>query len=199
MCPDDTGAKFIIGLGNPGSEYDGTRHNIGFRVIDAVAEALNIDLHSGPGEYMVGSKSLRTQDLVLVKPLTYMNNSGIATHEIVAQYNLLLRQILVVVDDFHLPLGTLRLRIKGSDGGHNGLYSIIYHLQSEDFPRMRCGIGGETMPGNKKEMARYVLTPFEKGERDVVQKMIERARDAVLVAATESIKAAVNRFSGSEV
>ena len=189
----------IIGLGNPGAEYDGTRHNIGFAVVDAIAEALDIDLHAGGGEYVVGWKSFRQKEIALAKPLTYMNNSGIAVCEIVESRALQMNQILVVADDFHFPLGALRIRVKGSDGGHNGLNSIIYHLQSENFPRLRCGIGGKTMPANKKEMARYVLSPFEREEEAIVKKMIERARDVAAIAATENIDAAINRLNASQV
>jgi len=186
----------IIGLGNPGSEYDGTRHNVGFAVLDAITESLHVRLRADRGEYLIGSRILGQQEMVLVKPLTYMNNSGLAVKEIVQTYNFPLSQALIVVDDFHLPLGTIRLRMNGTDGGHNGLYSIIYHLQSGDFPRLRCGIGGRTMPVNKKEMARYVLSPFDKDEQPAVKNMIERARDAAIAAATENIESAMSRFNG---
>ena len=189
----------IIGLGNPGAEYDGTRHNIGFAVVDAIARSLNLDLQAGRGEYVGGWKLLRQREIILVKPLTYMNNSGVAIAEIIGSRAIPMDQLLVVVDDFHLPLGTLRLQKKGSDGGHNGLYSIIYHLQSENFPRLRCGIGGETMPVNRKEMAGYVLSPFEKEEKAIVIKMIERASTIAGIAATENIDAAIGRLNASNI
>ena len=101
----------------------------------------------------------------------------------------------MITDDFQLPLGTLRIRLKGSDGGHNGLSSIISHLQSNEFPRMRCGIESDSMPKNKKEMADFVLSPFEKKELDPLRDMIHRARNAAITAATESVEAAMNRFN----
>jgi len=186
----------VIGLGNPGSEYDGTRHNVGFAVIDAIAESLGITLRSGNGEYVVASKVLESQELLLMQPRMYMNNSGYAVGEFVEHYNLSRHQLLVVVDDFHLPLGVLRLRLKGSDGGHNGLYSIAYHLQADDYPRLRCGIKGNTIPAQKKELATYVLSPFDLDEHATVNKMIEHARDTAIVAAIETVETAINRFIG---
>ncbi|TLY29382.1 MAG: aminoacyl-tRNA hydrolase [Ignavibacteria bacterium] len=190
--------RVLIGLGNPGSEYDGTRHNIGFAVIDALAEALNVRLrresgipHCGAAPALIDGKKI-----LLVQPRSYMNNSGEEVRAIVETHGLGPDDLLIIVDDFHLPLGTLRLRLKGSDGGHNGLYSIIEQLGSNAFPRLRCGIGGETMPKDKKELARYVLSPFERHEREAVRRMIARARDAALVAATESVEAAISRFNG---
>ncbi|MGH2568737.1 MAG: aminoacyl-tRNA hydrolase, partial [Bacteroidota bacterium] len=120
---------FFIGLGNPGSQYDGTRHNIGFDVVDSLAGALKIRFKPGTGEYLEARGFFGDTEVGLAKPLTYMNNSGSAVMEIQERYHLPLDRLLIICDDFWLPLGTLRLRTKGSDGGHNGLYSIIYHLQ----------------------------------------------------------------------
>ncbi len=184
----------IIGLGNPGSEYTATRHNLGFRVIDAISLLLKVKLQSEGSEYIIGTA--HQYDIVLVKPLTYMNNSGIVAKELVNYYCTQPHHIMAIVDDFHIPLGTLRLRNKGSDGGHNGLRSIIYHLQSEDFPRLRCGISGTTLPTSKKEFAEYVLAPFEKNECDIVEKMIMRARDAAVAAATHGIGYATSAYNG---
>ena len=185
----------IVGLGNPGSEYEGTRHNLGFAVIDALAKKLGVNFRPGRGEFVIGFSNTGDKEIALLKPLTYMNNSGIAVKEIVEWYKTSLNDLLVVTDDFHLPLGTLRMRLKGSDGGHNGLYSVIYQLQSDEFPRMRCGIGSESMPKNKKEIADFVLSPFEKQEREIVQDLIQRAQEAALVTATDGIETAMNRFN----
>jgi PTH1 family peptidyl-tRNA hydrolase len=185
----------IIGLGNPGSEYEGTRHNIGFAVVDGLAKKLNVNLRSGRGEYAIGLTAIGEQKLALVKPLTYMNNSGIAVREIIEWYKVSIQDLIIITDDFHLPLGTLRLRLKGSDGGHNGLYSIINHLQSDEFPRMRCGIESISMPKNKKEMANFVLSPFDKIESDTVHGMIDRAQTAAIAAATDGVETAMNRFN----
>ncbi|OLD78033.1 MAG: aminoacyl-tRNA hydrolase [Ignavibacteria bacterium 13_1_40CM_2_61_4] len=190
--------RALIGLGNPGSEYDGTRHNIGFAVVDALAEALNVRLRRGSGFPQSGTAQAQFggKKILLVQPRSYMNNSGEEVKAVVETHGLGLDDLLIIVDDFHLPLGTLRMRLKGSDGGHNGLYSVIEQLGSNAFPRLRCGIGGETMPKDKKELARYVLSPFEQHEREAVRRMITRARDAALVAAGESVEAAISRFNG---
>lgn len=187
----------LIGLGNPGSEYDGTRHNIGFRVIDAVSEILDLRLSTGVGEYLMGKARVRGKHTLLIKPLTYMNNSGRAVVDIVGRYKVTLDEILVIGDDFQLPLGKLRLRPKGSDGGHNGLYSIIYQLKSEQFPRLRCGIASEIMPKRKSEMARFVLSVFDINEQPIIEDMITRARDAALMFVTEGIHAAMNKCNTS--
>ena len=187
----------FIGLGNPGSEYDGTRHNLGFSVIDALSEELAVELKAGHGEYLIGKSSYRGRTCCLVKPLTYMNNSGVALRDLTAWHKIHLDEILVICDDFHLPLGSLRLRPSGSDGGHNGLYSVIYHLQTEKFPRLRCGIGSETMPSRNSELARFVLTVFRKNELHDVREMVARARDAALVFASSGLTDAMNKFNAS--
>lgn len=185
----------LVGLGNPGSEYEGTRHNLGFAVLDALSGLLKVRLRPGPGNYRSCSGLIGRETVLLVQPMTYMNNSGEAVQAVVESYRLELRDLLVIVDDFQLPLGALRLRLKGSDGGHNGLYSIIYHLRSHEFPRLRCGIAGDSMPADKREMARFVLSPFERHERDAVRDLTVRARDAAVVAVTDGLEAAVNRFN----
>ena len=159
---------------------------------------MGLQLAAGKGEYMIGKRSRRGEHVIVVKPLTYMNNSGIAVGEIVNRYEIPLQNILVVCDDFQLPLGTLRLRPRGSDGGHNGLYSIISQLGSQNFPRLRCGIAGERMPEKKSEMARYVLSPFESDEEPEVRRMVARAADAVLLFLARGIEAAMNTFNSNE-
>ncbi len=180
----------FVGLGNPGDIYAGTRHNVGFSVVDAVASRIGAHLGAGPGEDLIGKGAIAGRAVWLVKPLTYMNNSGTAVLDIVGQ-GVGLDQIVVIADDFHLPLGRLRLRVSGSDGGHNGLYSIIYHLQTEDFPRLRCGIAGSTMPASKKEMAGYVLSRFDAGETGAAARLIASAADAVVAIATDGIERAM--------
>ena len=188
----------IVGLGNPGTEYEGTRHNLGFAVIDAIAEFCGIRLRAGKGEFLIGSKGTGGDRLLLMKPLTYVNNSGEAVSDALRLYGLSPAQLLVVVDDFHLPLGTLRLRPAGSDGGHNGLYSIIYQTQTDEFPRLRCGIGGEMKPERKSDTAQFVLSAFAAGEQKTVHRMIVRARDAALTVVTEGLEAAMSRFNTPE-
>lgn len=186
---------FVIGLGNPEARYIGTRHNIGFEVVDRLAEELRMKFKPGRGEYMIAQSSFREHSLALVKPTTFMNESGVAVTEVREQFDARNEDLLVVCDDFQLPLGQLRLRLRGSDGGHNGLYSIIYHLQSEDFPRLRCGIASTSMPADKNQMADFVLARFSTEELPVVNDMIPQAKDACLCALTEGISKAMNLYN----
>ena len=185
----------IVGLGNPGSEYDSTRHNIGFAVVDAIAGKFNCSFKRGGDDVLVGKFRIQGETHLLVKPQTYMNNSGIAVRGIVNYYKIPLQAVFVVVDDFQIPLGTLRIRMQGSDGGHNGLASIASEMQSNDFPRLRCGIKGESMPLHKQTLAGYVLESFDKSEQKSVHTMVEKARDAVITAVTEGIPSAMNKFN----
>ncbi len=186
---------FVIGLGNPEKRYTGTRHNIGFEVVDRLAQELRMQFKPGRGEFLIAQGSFRDLLLVLVKPLTFMNESGLAVMEIRDQFDARNEDLLVVCDDFQLPLGQLRLRLRGSDGGHNGLYSIIYHLQSEEFPRLRCGIASSTMPTDKNQMADFVLARFTAEELLMVNEMIPQAKDACLCALTDGITKAMNVFN----
>lgn len=184
----------VVGLGNPGSEYEHTRHNVGFRVVDTLCERFRWQLQPGRGDYLEARGNLGGGKLLLIKPMTYMNNSGQAVKELMENSGTHLSEVLVVYDDLALPLGTLRARSKGSDGGHNGVYSIIYHLNSNEFPRIRCGIRTETMPP-KEAMAGFVLSPFDKGEMPLAAEMIQRAADAVAEFVTSGIARTMNRFN----
>jgi PTH1 family peptidyl-tRNA hydrolase len=186
---------FIIGLGNPGSQYDGTRHNVGFEVVDTLAETLDVQFTGGHGEYLNAVAWVHGEQIGLAKPLTYMNNSGSAVVEIRERYDLPLGKLLIVCDDFWLPLGTLRLRPKGSDGGHNGLYSIIYHLRSESFPRLRCGIAPKSLPQKKAFGADFVLERFSTTERPVVDQMVKRASEACLSFVHHGIEKTMNLYN----
>jgi PTH1 family peptidyl-tRNA hydrolase len=188
--------QWIIGLGNPGKRYEGTRHNVGFEVVDRLADHLKIAFRAGRGEFMWAEGEYRDQPMTLVKPMTYMNESGIAAAEIREQFDVALNDFLVVCDDFQLPLGRVRLRLSGSDGGHNGLYSIIYHLQSEDFARLRCGIGSEHTPVDKTSMAEYVLDSFAEDERPAAAEMVDRAKEACLSVVIDGIEKTMNRING---
>ncbi len=185
----------IIGLGNPGRRYAGTRHNIGFIVADVLAGKLRCRLQPGKGEYEAGTCSLRDNEILIVKPATFMNESGIAVADIVGEYRTPFDQLLVVVDDFQLPLGSLRMRPSGSDGGHNGLASIIYHLQSDAFPRLRCGIGSDRMPEDKSLMPDFVLSEFAAPEKQVVEEMVVRAAEACVSFVTDGIEKTMSLFN----
>jgi len=184
----------LVGLGNPGSEYETTRHNLGFNVIDVLCGRLGKSLRSGKGEYLFASGQVGGKGILLVKPMTYMNNSGDAVEDVLSEYESSPDRLLVVCDDFDLPLGAIRIRPKGSDGGHNGLRSVIYHLMTDAFPRIRCGIRQEVMP-SKHKMVDFVLSPFGEEEQETVNRMVERAADAVIEFATQGIAPAMNRFN----
>ena len=186
----------IVGLGNPGFEYEETRHNVGFLIADVVVVKLKQKFKPGRGEYFIASGSFGGNEVVVVKPLTMMNNSGIAVVDVLERHAVSLQSLVVVLDDFAIPLGTLRLRQKGSDGGHNGLASLIYQLGSHDFGRIRCGIGREVMPP-KREMAKFVLSPFDREEKPVVEEMVVRAANAVLEIVRSGFSRAMNLYNTS--
>jgi peptidyl-tRNA hydrolase, PTH1 family len=185
----------IVGLGNPGRQYEYTRHNIGFLVVDRLAVSLKATFRPAKGEYWFASCSLNGLEVVLMKPTTFMNNSGIAVQQFIDAHVLPLGQLLVVCDDFQLPLGSLRIRTNGSDGGHNGLASIIYHLQSEMIQRVRCGIGVQHLIDDKTSMADFVLSEFEKDEQKIAGMMIQQAENACKVFITDGIVKAMNQFN----
>jgi PTH1 family peptidyl-tRNA hydrolase len=191
--------RVVVGLGNPGVEYEQTRHNVGFAVLDAVAESVGIRFREGKGEFLIASGVIAGRGFRLVKPLTYMNNSGQAVEEIVKMLALNVEDLLVVADDFHLPLGALRLRRKGSSGGHNGLSSVISSLGSDEFPRLRCGIGTPEMPTSRSGIVEFVLSRFSPEEEQSTSRMILSARDAVMVAITEDVETAAQRYSRYEI
>lgn len=182
----------IFGLGNPGKEYEMTRHNVGFMVVDALADKLGIALKPGKGDYLIGPGKYEGKELMLIKPLTYMNNSGIVVKDVVERYRVDVRDVFVICDDLNLPLGMIRIRQKGSDGGHNGLYSIIYHLGTIEFPRLRCGIGN---PDKMKNMVDFVLSKFDEDEIGIVNDMIGLAVEATLCFISEGVLKAMNKFN----
>lgn len=168
----------MVGLGNHGQAYRYTRHNVGFMVLDELCRRWSCPLREGRGEYFRAMSLRGATEVTLIAPTTFMNNSGVAVREVAEELVLGPDRILVVADDFALPLGTLRLRRNGSDGGHNGLASIIYQLGDNGFPRLRCGIGvAEQCAG--EDPATFVLSPFAPEEGKAVAAMIGRAADAV--------------------
>ena len=187
--------KVVCGLGNPGSEYQATRHNVGWWLLDELHKQGRFERFRRVGNAQAAEARLEDHDVLLLKPLTYMNESGSAVAEVVEQFGLPLENLLVVCDDFQLPLGQLRVRSNGSDGGHNGLYSIIYNLQSDQFPRLRCGIASSFTPKEKTLMASYVLEPFRRDELPDVQAMIERGNNACLTVIEEGLIPAMNQYN----
>jgi PTH1 family peptidyl-tRNA hydrolase len=185
----------IVGLGNPGTPYARTRHNVGFMVADRLAASLNAQFQAGKGEFWFAPCSLNTVEVAVLKPVTYMNQSGAAVQEFIEQKQIALENILIVCDDFQLPLGSIRIRKNGSDNGHHGLSSIIYHIQSDEFARLRCGIASASMPSEKSRMKDFVLDSFPEAELKLVENMVERARDACTSFILEGIGQAMNRFN----
>jgi peptidyl-tRNA hydrolase, PTH1 family len=188
--------KLIVGLGNPGRRYAGTRHNVGFAVVDALADRHRAVFEGAPAEaVMARLRMLGPGGTLLVKPLTFMNLSGFAVSEVARYFRVDLPDILVVADDVSLPLGRLRARPRGSDGGHKGYRSIIEQFGSHEFPRLRVGVGrGDP----RRDLADHVLAGFDGEERPIIDAAIDRAADASELFVGEGIEAVMNRFNGSE-
>ena len=179
--------KIIAGLGNPGKEYENTKHNVGFLTIDILAEKYDIKVNKIKFKGLVGEGMIGTEKVILVKPQTYMNLSGQCIREIVAFYKLDMEDLVVIYDDIDLPMGNLRIRKKGSAGTHNGMRSIIYDLQDDGFPRVRVGIGGE----RKGDLANYVISGFSGDDRKLIEEAIVKAADAVACFVEDGIDRAM--------
>jgi PTH1 family peptidyl-tRNA hydrolase len=184
--------RIIIGLGNPGSKYEGTRHNIGFEVVETIAGRIGATWKT-KGQSQIADGRWRGRKLLLAAPETYMNRSGLAVEELLRRHRVEPQDILVIVDDIHLDTGVIRIRQKGGTGGHNGLDDIIDWLDTNDFPRMRIGVGNDFGQGRQAE---YVLEKFSSDERTVIEPAIEKARDAALTFVTDGIVTAMNRYNG---
>lgn len=153
--------KVLVGIGNPGLRYERTRHNVGFLFLDYLADHFSISFKAGKGDYFYAEGTCGDVPFLLIKPTTYVNLSGVAAADIQDRFDLPVENFLVAFDDVNLPTGVLRVRAKGGDGGHNGIHSMIYHLFSGDFARIRFGIGASFEKG---DMADYVLSPFTEDE-----------------------------------
>jgi len=183
----------IAGLGNPGRKYAGTRHNVGFDVLDFLAARHRLDWESAPADAMMAK--WRASGALLAKPLTFMNLSGHAVGELLRYFKIDLPDLLIVVDDVNLELGRLRARAGGSAGGHNGLKSLIAQLGTEDFARVRIGVGrGDA----RRDLADHVLATFDPDERTVVAETVSRTADAVELFVAEGIGPVMNRFNRKE-
>ena len=181
----------IVGLGNPGKEYEDTRHNIGFKVVDNIAKEYNIEINRQKFKGTYGEGFIDGEKVILLKPTTYMNLSGESVREVVDFYNLENDQILVVYDDVSLEIGTLRIREKGSAGGHNGIKSIIAHLGSDIFSRIKVGVGQPNV-----DLIKYVLGRFTKEEMVVLSESIEASTKATREIIKSDVKTAMNQFNG---
>jgi PTH1 family peptidyl-tRNA hydrolase len=180
--------RLVVGLGNPGAEYNRTRHNVGFNVVDLLAAEWGLSWQHSKSWHALWAKS---EKAILVKPTSYMNRSGESLSAVANFFKIAPSEILVVLDDLALELGRLRLRTEGGTGGHNGLESIIMHLGTEAIPRLRIGIGAAPSEG----AVDYVLGRFFEEEIPVVEKTIERAADAVKCAIDKGVLSAMNLFN----
>lgn len=182
----------IVGLGNPGNKYAGTRHNIGFELIDQLAGAMSVRMGPGKGPFHVGKGRHAGHNIYLVKPTTYMNNSGEAIQRLLNWYKEKPHNCLVCYDDLALEVGALRLRPKGSAGGHNGIKDIIQKLGTDAFPRLRIGIGDDFASG---QQVQHVLSPFTNQEQQTIDEVLDRAVDAVFTYVRSGIDQAMNDFN----
>ena len=182
----------IIGLGNIGDKYSGTRHNLGFELLNQLSQELGIKPSAGSGDYYISEKTVNDTDIRLIWPATYMNNSGLAVKQILERFDLSPDSILVLCDDINLPLGKIRIRTGGSDGGHNGLGSIIYFLETEEFPRLRMGVG--PLPENSDQIE-FVLGRFFDKESKIVKKMLVESGEAVLYLLKNRLEEAMSKYN----
>ena len=183
--------KLIVGLGNPGKEYAGTRHNCGFMVIDRLASKLNVDVDQNKFKGLYAKVKYHGEDIILLKPQTYMNLSGESVNAVMNFFKIDKEDLLVIYDDLDMPVGKLRLRKTGSSGGHNGIKNIIAHLNSQDFKRIRVGIDRHKY----MNVADYVLSRFSKVESEAIEQGIENAANAVLDYLDNDFNHAMNYYN----
>jgi PTH1 family peptidyl-tRNA hydrolase len=184
--------RLIAGLGNPGPEYEATPHNLGFLALDALAERAAIRVTRPEAKAKVGLGAFAGQDVILAKPQTYMNLSGVSVRMLLDRYELDPTEMIVLVDDVDLPWGNLRIRERGSAGTHNGLKSIIDLIGTQEFIRVRLGVGPEKIWGDLRD---YVLHPMDRAELDVAKQMTADAVKAVELIFTEGVSKAMSRFN----
>jgi peptidyl-tRNA hydrolase, PTH1 family len=184
----------IIGLGNPGRQYQDNRHNIGFRVIDRLAQELDVSFSRVMFRALTTDTRYQGRRILLAKPQTYMNESGQSVGSLVRFYKVPLEQLLVIHDDVDLPFEILRMRPKGGSAGQKGLASIIERLGTQDFPRLRVGVG---RPPGRMLAAAYVLQDFDRNEKEILPQVLERAAEASLLFITEGINSAMNKFNNT--
>ncbi len=186
----------IFGLGNPGKEYDDTRHNVGFRVVDELAKRWG-EPHFERGRHCVYAETGdELEPILLVKPMRYMNRSGLAWAEMVDRYEIDAEEAVVICDDMNLPFGRVRIRTKGTDGGHNGLASILDAVGTENIPRLRIGIG---QPETEADWADFVLSPFSEQEQAHVERIISIVADAAQTIVDDGITRAMDQFNNVQI
>ena len=182
----------IVGLGNPGPKYSGTRHNIGFQCIDRMAKRWGIEVSERRAKAVLGKGSYRGQNVVLAKPRTFMNHSGEGLRYLLARFSAVPADLLVIYDEMALPMGKLRLRSTGSDAGHNGIRSIIDCLNTAEFPRLRIGIG---RPDPESNYVTHVLDRFSQEDQTIIDEVVDRVILATECIMEESLERAMNKFN----
>jgi PTH1 family peptidyl-tRNA hydrolase len=190
------GIKLIVGLGNPGEHYKDTRHNVGFMVIDHLAKRLKMKKYEECCFSHLFKKNINGETVYFAKPQTYMNLSGVAVKNLITDLNLLPEEVLVVHDDLDLPLGTTKLKFGGSSAGQKGVENIIKELGTKNFYRLRIGIG---RPKEKKQVVKYVLSPFDTEQKPIIQRAIAKAGECILRAITEGVEPAMNFCNRNEL
>ncbi len=185
----------IVGLGNPSKQDEGTRHNAGFMTLDVLADRYNIDISEKKHKALCGKGVIEGNKVVLLKPQTFMNLSGESVRAAADFYKVAPEEIIVIYDDISLEPGQLRVRKKGSAGGHNGMKNIIAHLGTQDFPRIRVGVG-EKPAG--MDLADYVLGRFSKGERELLEEAFKEGAQAAVAILCDGIESAMNQFNGKK-
>ena len=185
--------KIIVGLGNPGKKYDDTRHNIGFAYLECFAHKHNIKVNKADCKALTGIGRIAGEQVVLAKPQTFMNLSGESVKSLSAKYKCATQDIIVVFDDVSMDVGRMRIRLKGSAGGHNGIKSIIYNLGSEDFPRLKIGVGEKPFP--QMDLADHVLGKFPKEDIKTLTDMIPDVCTALEMLVSGDASGAMNRFN----
>lgn len=196
MFRSDKEHWLIVGLGNPGRDYAHTRHNAGFRALDVLAQKLGCKIDKLKFQGLYCQTGYEGKKLFLLKPQTYMNLSGRSVLQLSAYYNIPPQKIVVLFDDISLPPGRLRVRPNGSAGGHNGIKSIIAELGSQDFPRVKIGVGAKAHPD--QDLADWVLSGFTAQEEKALESALSRAADAALTIVDDGVPKAADRFNGSQ-
>ena len=184
----------IVGLGNPGREYEKTRHNAGFRALDILADQLNVKVDKLKYQGLYCQTTYKGNKLFLLKPQTYMNLSGRSVLQLSAYFNIPPQRIIVMFDDISLATGRLRIRGEGSAGGHNGIKSIIAQLGSQNFPRVKIGVGGK--PSDDQDLADWVLSAFSPSDEKAISEALENAAEAALSIIDRGVQESANRFNG---
>ena len=187
--------KLIIGLGNPGKQYEFTRHNAGFLMVDYFANENNFEIKKFKNKALTAETNIGGEKVIFVKPQTFMNLSGESVREIVNFYKVNTKDILVIYDDISLPLGRLRIRAKGTDGGHNGIKNIIYQLKTDEFPRVKIGVSGN----GDKPLVDYVLGAFSKSDLEVLKEIAKINMDIIKTFVEYDVTVAMNKFNSTNL